>query len=246
MSADLPTDPGPAGGDPAGSGGDGGRVVLVTGGASGIGAATADLLRRQGHTVVVADLPDLDVTDEAAVDAFVDRIVAAHGRLDWAANVAGTSGAYANVADTATADWRRTLAVNLDGVFFCLRAELRAGATSIVNVASSAGRMGVPGLAAYSASKHGVIGLTKSAALEVAGAGVRVNCVCPGTVRTPMLARFVGGDEEQLERLGRRAPIGRLGEPAEVAEAIAWLLSDAASFVTGAILSPDGGVAAVS
>jgi NAD(P)-dependent dehydrogenase (short-subunit alcohol dehydrogenase family) len=221
------------------------KVVLVTGGASGIGAATVDLLRSQGHTVVVADVDVVDVTDEGAVDAFVADVVATHGRLDWAANVAGTSGTYGNVADTRTEDWRHTMAVNLDGVFFCLRAELRAGATSIVNVASSAGRMGVPGLADYSASKHAVIGLTRSAAMEVAADGVRVNCVCPGSVRTPMLRGFVGGNEALLEKMGRRAPMGRLGEPPEVAEAIVWLLSDAASFVTGAVLSPDGGVAAV-
>jgi NAD(P)-dependent dehydrogenase (short-subunit alcohol dehydrogenase family) len=216
--------------------------ALVTGGASGIGAATVELLAEAGHDVVVADLPDVDVTDEAAIGAFVDQ----HGPLDWAVNCAGTSGVYANVADSDPADWRRTMAVNLDGVYYSLRAELRAGARSIVNVASSAGRMGVPGLAAYSASKHGVIGLTKSAAMEVAKTGVRVNCVCPGSVRTPMLRGFVGGDEDILESMGRRSPMGRLGEPGEVAEAIVWLLSDAASFVTGAILSPDGGVAAVS
>jgi NAD(P)-dependent dehydrogenase (short-subunit alcohol dehydrogenase family) len=221
------------------------KVVLVTGAASGIGAATAARLRAQGHTVVGADIDDMDVTDEAAVDRFVEGIVAEHGRLDWAANVAGFPGVYANVADSTTDTWRRTMSVNLDGVYFCLRAELRAGATSIVNVASSAGRMGVPGLAAYSASKHGVIGLTKSAAMEVARSGVRVNCVCPGSVRTPMLRGFVGGDEELLEKMGSRSPMGRLGEPEEIAEAITWLLSDAASFVTGAVLSPDGGVAAV-
>lgn len=215
--------------------------VLVTGGASGIGAATVALLRKEGHDVVVADLPDVDVTDEAAVDAFV----AQQTPLDAAVNCAGTSGVYANVADSSTDDWRRTLAVNLDGVYLCLRAELRAGARSIVNVASSAGRMGVPGLAAYSASKHGVIGLTKSAALEVARDGIRVNCVCPGTVRTPMLTGFAGGDEALLEKMGRQAPMGRLGEPEEIAAAIVWLLSDAASYVTGTVLSPDGGVAAV-
>jgi NAD(P)-dependent dehydrogenase (short-subunit alcohol dehydrogenase family) len=120
-----------------------------------------------------------------------------------------------------------------------------AGAGSVVNVASSAGRMGVPGLAAYSASKHAVIGLTKSAALEVARAGIRVNAVCPGTVRTPMLEGFVGGDPELLESMGRRSPMGRLGEPDEIAEAVVWLLSDAARFVTGNALSPDGGVAAI-
>lgn len=220
-------------------------VALVTGGASGIGAAVVDLLRKDGHAVVVADLPDVDVTDEAAVDSFVDRVVADHGSLDLAANVAGTSGAYANVVDSSTADWRRTMAVNLDGVYFCLRAELRAGARSVVNVASSAARMGVPGLAAYAASKAGVVSLTKTAAMEVAAAGARVNCVCPGTVRTPMLRSFVGGDEQLLEKLGRQAPMGRLGEPEEIAEAVVWLLSDAASYLTGAILSPDGGVAAV-
>ncbi len=116
---------------------------------------------------------------------------------------------------------------------------------SVVNVASSAGKMGVPGLSAYSASKHGVIGLTKSAALEVARDGIRVNAVCPGTIRTPMLRGFVGGDEDMLEKMGRRAPIGRIGEPEEIAEAIVWLCTDAASFVTGHALEADGGVAAV-
>jgi NAD(P)-dependent dehydrogenase (short-subunit alcohol dehydrogenase family) len=215
--------------------------ALVTGGASGIGAATVELLRAGGHDVVVADLPDVDVTDEAAVVAFVGGL----GHLDWAANVAGTSGVYANVADSSTADWRHTMDVNLDAVYYCLKAELRAGATSIVNVASSAGRMGVPGMAAYAASKAGVISLTRSVAAEVARGGVRVNCVCPGSTRTAMLRSFVGGNEDALESMGRRSPMGRLGEPEEVAEAIVWLLSDAASFVTGAVLSPDGGVAAV-
>lgn len=232
-----------------------GRVGLVTGGASGIGAATVELLRSRGVTVVAADLragdgvEALDVTDEVAVDALVATIVERYGRLDLAANVAGTPGVYANVADSSTDVWRSTMAVNLDGVYFCVRAELRAmraaGGGSIVNVASSAGRMGVPGLAAYSASKHGVIGLTKSAALEVAREGIRVNAVLPGSVRTPMLRGFVGGDESLLERMGQRAPMGRLGEPDEIAEAIVWLLSDAARFVTGNTLAPDGGVAAI-
>ncbi len=225
----------------------------MTGGASGIGAATAKRLGDLGARVVVADIggeQPVDVTDETAVDELVERIVREHGRLDIAANVAGTSGTYANIADATTEAWRQTMAINLDAVFFCLRAELRAmrelgNGGSIVNVASSAGKMGVPGLAAYSASKHGVLGLTKTAALEVAREGIRVNAVCPGTIRTPMLRGFVGGDEEMLEKMGRRAPIGRIGEPEEIAEAVVWLCTDAASFVTGHALEADGGVAAV-
>jgi NAD(P)-dependent dehydrogenase (short-subunit alcohol dehydrogenase family) len=232
-----------------------GKVALVTGGGSGIGAATVALLRARGAIVIAADralgdgITQLDVTDEAAVDALVASIVKDRGRLDLAANVAGVSSEYGEVADSTTEVWRQTMAVNLDGVYFCLRAELRAmraaGGGSVVNVASSAGRMGVPGLAAYSASKHGVIGLTKSAALEEARRGIRVNAVLPGSIRTPMLAGFVGGDQDALEKMGRRAPMGRLGEPEEIAQAIAWLLSDASGFVTGNCLSPDGGVAAV-
>lgn len=232
-----------------------GKVALVTGGASGIGAATVALLRHHGATVIAADLhasddvEALDVTDEDAVDGLIASIGSRFGRLDLAANVAGTPGVYANVVDSSTDVWRSTMSVNLDGVYFCMRAELRAMRAqhggSIVNVASSAGRMGVPGMSAYSASKHGVIGLTKSAALEVAREGIRVNAVLPGSIRTPMLRGFVGGDEELLEKMGERAPMGRLGEPEEIAEAIVWLLSDAARFVTGNALAPDGGVAAV-
>jgi len=233
-----------------------GKVALVTGGASGIGAATVVLLRAEGATVVVADVASgdgvepLDVTDEAAVDACIAGIVAEHGRLDLAANVAGTSGSYADVADSTTAEWRRTLEVNLDGAYFCLRAELRTMLASgtggaIVNVASGAGRMGVAGMGAYCASKHAVLGLTRTAALEVARKGIRVNAVCPGSVRTPMLQAFAGSDEA-TEAMGRGSPMGRLGEPEEVAAAIVWLLSDAASYLTGSTIDPDGGVAAVS
>lgn len=229
-----------------------GRVALVTGGGSGIGAATVALLRARGAVVVAADLRggdvELDVTDEAAVDACVASIIDEHGRLDLAANVAGTPGSYAEIVDTSFESWRRVMAVNLDGMFLCTRAELNGmnDGSAIVNVASGAARMGVAGLAAYSASKHAVLGLTRTAALEVARRGIRVNAVCPGSVRTPMLAGFVGGDEGLLEAMGKQAPMRRLGTPEEIAEAIVWLLSDAASFVTGSTIDPDGGVAAVS
>ncbi len=230
-----------------------GRVALVVGGASGIGAATASLLREGGATVVVADLhasdghEAVDVTDGEAVDELVAALVSRHGRLDIAVNAAGVAGTHATVAESDPAAWDHTIAVNLTGVYRCTRAELAvmvpAGRGAIVNVASAAGAVGVPGLAAYSASKHGVVGLTRSAALEVARSGVRVNAVLPGSTRTPMLAGFVG-DDAALERMGRATPIGRLAEPAEVARAIVWLASDDSSFVTGEALAVDGGALA--
>lgn len=232
---------------------DGDPVALVVGGASGIGAATVALLRERGLTVVVGDVRDgedvepVDVTDQDSVDALVAAIVDEHGRLDIAVNSAGVSGRYAPVAESDPGEWDRTIAVNLTGAYLCTRAELAvmvpAGRGSIVNVASSAGAMGVPGLAAYSASKHGVVGLTRSAALEVARSGVRVNAVLPGTTRTPMLAAFAG-DDEALEAMGRVSPIGRLADPSEVAQAIGWLASDAASYVTGEAMAVDGGALA--
>ncbi len=232
-----------------------GRVALVTGGASGIGAATVARLREQGATVVPADISGgdgierLDVTDEAAVDALVDAIVAEHGRLDMAANCAGVDQVDSRLADMPTDEWRRVMAVNLDGVQFCLRAELRtmtaAKAGAIVNVASAAGVRGVPKKGAYAAAKAGVISLTRTAALEVARRGVRVNAVLPGLVRTPMLLAAKGGDEAAMEADAAFSPIGRLGTPEEIAAAVVWLLSDSAAFVTGTAIGVDGGVAAV-
>jgi NAD(P)-dependent dehydrogenase (short-subunit alcohol dehydrogenase family) len=243
-----------------------GRVALVTGGASGIGRATCERLATAGATVVVADLDGAgaqavagslagdavavtaDVADPTAVEAMVATAVERFGRLDLAVNAAGHPGVYAALPEQRLEDWDHTLAVNLTGVFLSMRAEIPAivasGGGAVVNVASAAGMMGFAHLPAYVASKHGVIGLTRAVALEYARAGVRVNAVCPGSIRTPMLEGFTGGDEATLEGMGRMQPIGRLGTPAEVAEAIAWLCSDAASFVTGHALAVDGGVLA--
>lgn len=246
-----------------------GKVALVTGGGSGIGRASAALFAARGASVVVADLDEdggrttvkeiegaggaarfvrTDVADPAHVDAMVATAVDTFGRLDVALNNAGLPSTYAALADQTLADWDRTIAVNLTSVFLSMQAEipvmLETGGGAIVNTSSAAGLMGFANLPAYVASKHGVIGLTKSVALEFARKGVRVNAVCPGTIRTQMLEGFTGGNEEALQGMGRMQPIGRLGTPAEVAEAIVWLCSDAASFVTGHAMAVDGGTLA--
>lgn len=245
-----------------------GQVALVTGGASGIGRATADLFASRGAAVMVADRDQdamaatveslvrhdvpvesflVDVSDPAQAPAMVAATVERLGRLDAAVNNAGTSGTYKPFMEQELVDWERTLAVNLTGTFACLQAEIPAlldGGGAVVNVASAAGLMGFAHLPAYVASKHGVVGLTKSIALEYARQGVRVNAVCPGNVRTPMLEGFVGGDQDALAHMGKVTPIGRLAEPAEIAAAIVWLCSPAASFVTGHALAVDGGVLA--
>jgi NAD(P)-dependent dehydrogenase (short-subunit alcohol dehydrogenase family) len=246
-----------------------GRVVIVTGGASGIGRASAELFSARGAKVVVADLDDVqgavtvaainaldgeavfvraDVTDPEQVRAVVDTAVESFGRLDAALNNAGVPGTYAALTDQDLGDWQRTLDVNLTSVFLSMQAEvpamLEGGGGTIVNTASAAGLMGFANLPAYVASKHGVIGLTKSVALEYAQRGIRVNAVCPGSIRTQMLEGFVAGDQNALEGMGRMQPIGRLGTPEEVAAAVVWLCSDASAFVTGHALAVDGGVLA--
>jgi len=208
-------------------------------------AAVADRIAGHGHDVVAVPT---DVADPTQVHALVEAAVDRFGRLDAAFNNAGMSGAYAPLPDQDLATWERTLAVNLTSVFLCLQAEIpamlaTAGGGAIVNTASAAGQMGFAHLPAYVASKHGVIGLTKSVALEYARQGIRVNAICPGTVRTKMLGEFAGSDEA-VEAMGAMAPIGRIGEPDEIAESAVWLCSDAASFVTGHALAVDGGVLA--
>jgi len=244
-------------------------VALVTGGGSGIGEATARAFARVGHHVAVTDLDgdaaarvaavivaaggtavghQLDVTVEADVEGVHAAVVEAWGSLDVACNAAGMPGTFAALADQTLADFERTVAVNLTGTFLCLRAQVprmvAAGSGAVVNVSSAAGQMGFAHLPAYVASKHGVVGITRSVALEVAAKGVRVNAVCPGSIRTPMLEGFVGGNEDALLAMGKTSPMRRLGRADEVAESILWLCSDAASFVTGQALGVDGGVLA--
>ena len=243
-----------------------GKAALVTGGGSGLGRASAVALARAGATVTVADVDEqggketvalvleeaggdadfvrTDVTQAAEVAAMVDKAVERWGRLDCALNNAGTTGVSAPTADYALDDWNRAIALNLTGVFLCLKYELPAmleHGGAIVNMASGAGLVGFPGLPAYVASKHGVVGLTRAAALEYATQGVRINAICPGSTRTPMLEGFMGGDEQVERMMTRAVPLGRLGRPEEIAEAVVWLCSDAASFVVGHALAVDGG-----
>jgi NAD(P)-dependent dehydrogenase (short-subunit alcohol dehydrogenase family) len=243
-----------------------GKAVLVTGGASGLGEAAVGLLTGAGAQVVVADLDadrgaavveavrgeggeavfqPTDVTREADVAAAVARALDTYGRLDAAINNAGTTGPSNPTADYSLEDWNRVLALNLTGVFLGLKHEIPAivaqGGGAIVNTSSGAGLVGFAGLPAYVASKHGVIGLTRAAALEYVKAGVRINAVCPGSTRTPMLEGFMGGDAAIERAMANSAPIGRLARPVEIAEAMVWLLSDAASFVVGHAFAVDGG-----
>ena len=230
-----------------------GRLAVVVGGAGrGIGAATAALLASRGAEVVVADVaPDAGSgvrSCDVTVESDVVDLFSSLDRLDIAVNCAGVSGAMGPLTELSLDTWKRTVGINLTGAFLCVREELKVmaaqGSGVIVNVASGAGLRGLAQLPDYVASKHGVIGLTRSAALEHARAGIRVNAVAPGSVRTPMLEAFVGGDEASLKGMGRMSPVGRLGTPEEIAEAIVWLCSDASVFVTGSVVSVDGGVSA--
>ena len=243
-----------------------GKVALVTGAASGIGKATALAFAAEGADVVVSDVIETDglrtagsiealgrrslfvkcdVSSEGDVKNLLSRTIETFGRLDCAVNNAGIEGKPGNTADCTTENWDRVIAVNLKGVWLCMKNEipqmLKQGSGSIVNISSIAGLIGFQNIPAYVASKHGVIGLTRSAALEYAKTGVRINAVCPGVIQTPMVDRFVHGEAQVKKMLIEGEPIGRVGKPEEIASAVLWLCSDGASFVTGHPLVADGG-----
>jgi NAD(P)-dependent dehydrogenase (short-subunit alcohol dehydrogenase family) len=245
------------------------KVALVTGAASGIGAAAARIFAAHGERVVVSDMNEAggqatvariadaggeaifvraDVSVAADVRALVSATVERFGRLDHAFNNAGIEGVQAPLAEIAEDDWDRLIGINLRGVWLCMRAEIPAmlerGGGAIVNNASVAGLVGFAGAGAYAASKHGVVGLTRAAALDYAQLGLRVNAVCPGIIDTPMVARAVEGKPELAAGLKAAEPIGRLGTPEEIGEAAYWLCSDAASFMTGQAVAVDGGFTA--
>ncbi len=243
-----------------------GLVALVTGASSGIGRATAKALAREGYTTILADVHEeqgraaaaecesesatcqfirCDVSDKSSVQNLIGEIVARFGRLDAAFNNAGIEGALGPTAECTTENFDRIIAINLRGVFFCLREELRQmtkqeSGGAIVNCSSIAGLIGFAGIPAYAASKHGVIGLTKNAALEYAKANIRVNAVCPGAIDTPMLDRLMMGGVPR-ETIVATEPVNRLGTPQEIASAVVWLCSSNASFVTGQAIAVDGG-----
>ncbi len=243
-----------------------GKVVLVTGGSSGIGRATAIAFAREGARVVVgyrsveggeatvrtikdhggdAVFVPCDVTRGPAIESLVATAIKTYGRLDVAFNNAGISGPMASIADYPSADWDSVIATNLTGVWLSMKYELAVmlpqGSGSIVNMAGAFGLIGFPKLSAYVAAKHGVIGLTKTAALECAKSGVRVNAVCPGVTRTPMVEAVTGGDAAAETAFASLMPMGRIATPEEIAAAVLWLSSDDASFVTGHPLAVDGG-----
>jgi NAD(P)-dependent dehydrogenase (short-subunit alcohol dehydrogenase family) len=244
-----------------------GKVALVTGAASGLGLATANAFAVSGASVALADWNEsalsgaaekltshghkaiairCDVADDAQVEAMVAQTVGIFGRLDVSYNNAGVQNVLADTADTSRDDYDRVMGVNLRGVWSCMKFELRQmrkqGSGAIVNCSSLGGLVGGSERGIYHAAKHGVLGFTKSAALEYAARGIRINAICPGLVWTPMADQMVAaGQGEALKAMEKSVPMGRVGRPEEIANAVLWLCSDAASYVTGQSISVDGG-----
>lgn len=246
-----------------------GKVAVVTGAASGIGRESALAFARAGAKVVVSDVMveggeetvrmiedaggeamfvACDVAQEADVKALIAKTVEAYGKLDFAHNNAGIEGMAGPCAECTEENWDKTIGINLKGVWWCAKYEipemLKNGGGVIVNTASVAGLVGFSGIPAYTASKHGVVGLTKSIALDYAKENIRCNAVCPGVIHTPMVDRFSGGTQEGLDAMAAMQPVGRLGQPSEIADAVVYLCSDEASFITGAAIPVDGGFVA--
>lgn len=242
-----------------------GKVALVTGGGSGIGKATAVAFAREGAKVVVGDVVaeggnrtvnlirdtggeaifiEVDVSKGDQVKRLVEGTIATFGRIDCAFNNAGIEQPIGKLHDISDELWHRVLSVDLTGVWLCMKYEIpemvKQGGGSIVNTSSICGIVALPGMAAYNAAKGGVAQLTRSGALEYAKAGIRVNAVCPGFILTPMVERSIPLEERQKEAFNAAQPMGRIGQPEEIAEAVVWLSSDAASFVTGAVMPVDG------
>lgn len=240
------------------------KVVIITGSTYGIGKSAAIAFAQRGAKVVLSDWKQdedtlstikenggdsifvkCDVSVEEDVKKLVAETIAKYGRLDFAFNNAGIEGTPAPATECSNENWDKTISINLKGVWYCMKYQipemLKVGGGVIVNNASIAGLVGFGGVPAYVASKHAVVGLTKNVALDYAKQNIRVNAVCPGVIHTPMIDRFTGGNPQVIEQLVAAKPMGRLGQPEEIAETVVFLCSNAASFITGQAIAIDGG-----